>query len=715
MKGSATLLRTPTLALVAVLIASGAMSSAVSATASTEQVFWTTVTQVSGVAGQSMSAKAVAMRSGVPIVAGQFKGVATFPTGPSTSLTLTDDSTTVFVSAMSPGGDYFEWVTPIAGTGPVGQVAAVNSVAVTADDTIYVGGQVYGTVYFPTGRPAPDDSIAVVPADTNQSAFLAAIPAGSQYFAWVQLVRKSGGSSSVASVSVNSDGAPVVTGFSSGTAYFPTGRPAPDDSIALSGEKIYVAAMNADDSYFEWVQPISKGYAGDATSIAITDDDTTLITGYFARSLTFPTGPSASVTLTSDDTNDLFIAAISADDSYFAWAQRAGDDSVVGSGASRANSIAIAPDGAPVIAGTFSGTAYFATGRPAPDDSMAVTSTGSNDVFVAAMNGDDSTFAWVQHAGGTGSDTASAVTINASGQPIVTGSFNGTAYFPVGIGDDPLTLTSAGDRDAFVAALTAGGSGFTWAQRAGGAGSDSASAVVVAPNGRPFVGGTIAGTASFPTGASSSIELTAVGTSNLFTGFLAAPASPNPPAPVPATPSSEPLSVAASAGDRSATISWSSPASSGSFPVSHFLAISTPGAHTCLVAAPALTCEVVGLTNGTAYTFRMKALTGAGWSGESEPSDVVAPRASAGPSIVITGSREGKRIEVSGTTTGFGMGAILNPWVRLAGQTAYSQGNAQVLVSMDGTFAWGRTTGKKISVYMQTPGGSVRSNTVTIR
>ena len=190
---------------------------------------------------------------------------------------------------------------------------------------------------------------------------------------------------------------------------------------------------------------------------------------------------------------------------------------------------------------------------------------------------------------------------------------------------------------------------------------------------------------------------------------------PPPPPPPPPAPSSEPLSVVATAGDRSAEVAWSAPASSGSFPVSHYQVTSSPGSRTCLVAAPVLACSIDGLTNGTAYTFRVKALTGAGWSGESAASHVVVPRASAGPSIVISGTRDGKRIKVSGSTTGFGMGATLNPWVRLAGQSSYAQGASQVLVSMDGTFEWGRTTGKKVFVYMQTPDESVRSNTVAIR
>ena len=59
-------------------------------------------------------------------------------------------------------------------------------------------------------------------------------------------------------------------------------------------------------------------------------------------------------------------------------------------------------------------------------------------------------------------------------------------------------------------------------------------------------------------------------------------------------------------------------------------------------------------------------------------------------------------------------GAILNPWVKLAGQTTYSQGTAEVLVSLDGTFEWGRKSGKKAYVYVQTPDGSVGSNAVSI-
>ena len=82
---------------------------------------------------------------------------------------------------------------------------------------------------------------------------------------------------------------------------------------------------------------------------------------------------------------------------------------------------------------------------------------------------------------------------------------------------------------------------------------------------------------------------------------------------------------------------------------------------------------------------------------------------------MITGSRVGERIQIAGKATGLGMGGTLRPWLRLAGQSAYSEGAATILVNMDGTFEWGRRTGKRVSVYVATPDDSVRSNAVTVR
>jgi hypothetical protein len=184
--------------------------------------------------------------------------------------------------------------------------------------------------------------------------------------------------------------------------------------------------------------------------------------------------------------------------------------------------------------------------------------------------------------------------------------------------------------------------------------------------------------------------------------------TPIPPAP---TPASAPLDVAATAGDASATVTWKAPASSGSFPITNYQAVSSPSGRTCLVAAPALTCEVTGLTNGTTYTFTVEALTGAGWGATSTPSNAVTPQRSLQPSITITGSRDDKRIKVTGIATDLA-DKTLRPWIRFPGETSYREGIAVIAPAVDGTFTWQRKTGKKATVYITHE--ETRSNTVII-
>jgi len=190
------------------------------------------------------------------------------------------------------------------------------------------------------------------------------------------------------------------------------------------------------------------------------------------------------------------------------------------------------------------------------------------------------------------------------------------------------------------------------------------------------------------------------------------------PTPAPTFPPTAPQAVIAIAGDASASVAWSAPASRGSFAISTYQVRAAPGGALCLASAQS--CEVPGLVNGTTYTFEVRALNGAGWGPWSTSSDPVTPSAQEDPAtVVITGSRGEVHGEpgiiVSGTSTGLGMGTILRPWVRLRGQVAFTQGSAEILVSETGTFAWQRRTGKKATVYVETPDGTVRSKRITIQ
>lgn len=191
------------------------------------------------------------------------------------------------------------------------------------------------------------------------------------------------------------------------------------------------------------------------------------------------------------------------------------------------------------------------------------------------------------------------------------------------------------------------------------------------------------------------------------------------PAPNPPVPASAPVDVIATAGDASAIVTWSAPASSGSFPVTNYRAVSSPAGGSCLVATPALTCDMTGLANGTTYTVTVQALTGAGWGASSSPSIAITPQRSPQPSITITGTRTEVRgkpgVAVTGTTTGFDTEAILRPWTRAPGQTSYKQGIARILVDAQGGFTWERRTSKTIHISVRSQDGTVKSNRLTLR
>ena len=188
---------------------------------------------------------------------------------------------------------------------------------------------------------------------------------------------------------------------------------------------------------------------------------------------------------------------------------------------------------------------------------------------------------------------------------------------------------------------------------------------------------------------------------------------PGPPANVPPGP---PGGVTGVADDGRATITWSAPSSSGSFPVSTYQAVVSPGGQSCLVSSSP--CTITGLTNGIEYTVRVRALSGAGWGAFSGPSAPFTPEAApVEKTMVITGSRGEVRgrpgVIISGSSTGM-VGEQVAPWVKFPGQTGYTQGSARRTISAEGDFTWQRRTGKKIYVYFRSVDSDVRSNRVII-
>jgi hypothetical protein len=204
-----------------------------------------------------------------------------------------------------------------------------------------------------------------------------------------------------------------------------------------------------------------------AKAVAVDTSDNVILAGEFMTSTVM-----GGTTLTSAGSKDISLLKVNSAGAL-QWSKRFGgtsSDSVYG--------LTTDADGNILISGDFSGSITFGT--------TTLTSSGGRDGFLAKLNPSGSPL-WAMKIGGTGNDTAYAVTVAASGQFVVGGSFFLTASFGA------ISRISAGGTDGFAMGISSAGS-VQWVSRFGGSSNDSTRAVAVDSTGAACVAGNFAGT-----------------------------------------------------------------------------------------------------------------------------------------------------------------------------------------------------------------------------
>jgi hypothetical protein len=270
-------------------------------------------------------------------------------------------------------------------------------------------------------------------------------------------------------VAVDANGDLLVTGYFRGTVDFGGGAL----TSVSSYDDIFVAKFSGASGAHLWSKQFGGTYGDRGLGIAVDGSGNVLVTGFFQGTVDFGGGG-----LTSGGWYDIFVVKLSGVNGSHVWSKRFG-----ATGPDQGNGIAVDASGNVLVTGFFDGTVDFGGGPLA--------SAGSYDIFVAKFSGVDGAHVWSKRFGATGYDAGASVAVDASGNVLVTGFFDGTVDFGGG------SLVSAGVDDIFVAKFSGVNGAHVWSKRFGDTYYDNGNGIGVDASGNVLVTGLFYGTVNF--------------------------------------------------------------------------------------------------------------------------------------------------------------------------------------------------------------------------
>ena len=270
-------------------------------------------------------------------------------------------------------------------------------------------------------------------------------------------------------IAADAAGKAYLTGWTSSTD-FPTTPGAFD--VSLNGqEDAYVVVLNVTGSGLVYSTFVGGSHSDDGRGIALDFASNVYVTGD-TNSTDFPVTPGAYGTSLAG-LADAFVAKLDPAGSTLVYSTYLG-----GSGGETGYSIATDSAGDAYVAGFTSSDDYPVTASAFQTTFKGGPPGAPYDVYVTKLNRTGTGLVYSTYLGGTGTDTAPALTVDSLGSAYVTGT-TGSSDFPVTPGSFNTTLN--GSFDVFVVKLDPSGAGLAYSTFLGGRRDDWAGSIVLGP------------------------------------------------------------------------------------------------------------------------------------------------------------------------------------------------------------------------------------------
>lgn len=283
---------------------------------------------------------------------------------------------------------------------------------------------------------------------------------------WSHVFPNSVGNDEGYGVAADGSGNVFITGNFFSTVDFGSGS----NLTSAGGADIFLAKYGSDGSY-QWSKRF--GTSGNETGYAVSADASgnVVVTGQFQGTVDFGGGP----LVASGSSADIFVAKYDASGAHV-WSKRFGSTQN-----DEAHGMDVDASGNVVITGSFQLSVDFGGGP--------LTSPTGLSMFLAKYDANGA-HQWSKHFVGLGSEIGNAVAIDAAANIVVTGQYAGNVDF----GGGPLNWVAASD--CFIAKFDANGV-HQWSHGYGGSSSDPAYGVAVDAAGNVAISGYFINTANF--------------------------------------------------------------------------------------------------------------------------------------------------------------------------------------------------------------------------